>query len=380
MAAVEIVKLLSQAEVVTDSQYVLDSVEKIATGIPSAQLQMLPNGDLLKELQERLQLPTADYKWTKVRSHQKILPDQPLRQQIHAIGNEAADTAAKHARKTLAENITYVTLHDAQERASLQKKQYEMMIALNRHRAKLEQEAHSENPHGADDNTEQILHVHIDEEHVFLPTNREDLLRWSVWGEGMAKALVTWLRGLKWPSSAFQDAESEAQDDPGISWVELLLDFQQVTQTIFPMNFASRQQPMKLRTPSQHEGCHQGDMTMLGMVRSFQAATKQIEKILQQQLLPVKRKVVRTLYQMGAGHQPIGLAYRPKLWTPMQVQTTLEKYYIDHPRAWVFDDILTYQAEQPRIQIDWTTADVNLQDEEQRLRRLQLKLRERRQE
>ena len=192
------------------------------------------------------------------------------------------------------------------------------------------------------------------------------------------QALVTWLRGLKWPSTAFQSTLQMESDSPGISWVELMVDFQQAAQLVFPMNKAAKQQPQKLRTPTVHQGCHLGDMSMAAMVRSFQAAVKQAEKILAQPLIPPQRKVVRTLYQMGAGHQPVGIAFRPMLWQPLAVQRLLERYYTDHPRAWAFEEVITFEPGTPDIHVAWQEEErhPHLHGEDMRTKTLLRHLRE----
>ena len=356
-AAVEVIRHLDQAEVVTDSQYVIDSVEKINTGMTTHQLGQQPNCDLLLEMQTKLLQPEADFSWTKVRSHQSDLTGQSLREQLHAVGNEAADHAAKEARKTLADQTTFVPLHDFLEATEVQKQQYEMTLELNRHRTRLEDATKMEEIHEVDNDTEQILHVEILQCHEFEHTERSELLRWSTWGQGLAEALVVWLKGLKWPAEAFDDALSESLQSPGITWTEMLLDFQQTTQTLFPMNFAEKQKPQRLRTPSLHPDCHQGDMHMTGMTRSFQAAIRQQEKILDMKLLPTRRKVVRSLYQMGAGHQPVGIAVRPILWNPNKVQTMIQTYFAQHPRSWMIEGILMFEQAEAQISIQWSPAE-----------------------
>ena len=369
-AAVEVVTILSMAEIVTDSQYVIDSVSRIETGTPTNQLRMMPNGDLLVEMQTALQKPDADYVWTKVRSHHA---GQTQQQKLHAAGNEAADYAAKQTRKDLADTIHHVPDADIPERRALQARQYDMMVDLNYQRAKLEKGNQQGDQKHLDLDHEQTLHVEVDNPHLFPLTNREESIQWSTWGAGLAQALHTWLKGLRWPSSAFTEQAMNEQDSPGVSWLELLLDFQQAIQIIFPMNFAPRPQAPKLRTPTPHRDCHQADMHMTGMIRSFQAAIKQLEKILNQVLMPERRKVVRTLYMLGSGHQPIGLAARPVLWKPIQVQQTLTQHYAMNPRTWTFEEPLTFTTEEPTIRVHWTEAekDPSAHDEHLRTRELQ---------
>ena len=379
-AVVEVTAYVTKAEIVTDSQYALDSVEKILTGMTKAELCNQPNGDLLLELQERLADQTRDYIWTKVKSHQTEIGNQPIRKQLYAVGNEAADVAAKEARRILADATSFVTKQELQERREFQRRHYEMAVALNKQRPKLDASTTAKNP-DMDPETEQILHVEIAMPHEFEADERDMLLQWSTWGPGLMKALVTWLRGLQWPTEAFEPQAQKEFASPGISWVELLLDFQQAAQLVFPMNMAKHQQPQKfweLRTPTLHQGCHLGDMNMAAMIRSFQAAIKQAEKILNRPMIPSQRKVIRTLYQMGAGHQPIGIAVRPKLWKPLEVQRLLESYYTDHPRAWTFEEVITFEPEEPAISMTWQEEErqPHLFEEELRTKHLLRRLRE----
>ena len=226
-------------------------------------------------------------------------------------------------------------------------------------------------PAGAlpDPGHEQILY---ESPHAFPPSDREALIQWSIWGAGLATALLQWLRGLQWPSTAFSDEPPGEQDNPGVSWLELMLDFEQAAQVIFPMNFAERQQQPKLRTPTIHQNCHHADMHMTGMLKSFQAAIKQIEKLLQQSLMPERRKVARTLCMLGSGHQPLGVAIRPVMWKPVQVQSTL-----DHPRTWTFEEPLTFSVEEPAIRVQWTNEErePEAHDEHMRAKKMQQHLR-----
>ena len=159
-AAVEVVLHIRMAEIVTDSQYVLDSVEKIRAGMTSPELCNHPNGDLLLELQKCLDDPARDYLWTKLRSHQTDIRNQPLRDQLFAVGNEAADVAAKEARKILADNTTFLTKEEILDSRDLQKRQFELAVALNRQRTKLEAASTAKTQEN-DLETEQILHVEV---------------------------------------------------------------------------------------------------------------------------------------------------------------------------------------------------------------------------
>ena len=364
---------LSQADIVTDSMYVIDAVQTLSSGISEADILNYPNGDLLMAMSANLNNPAKKFWLHKVKSHQDLQPTMDPRDLLFALGNEAADHAAKEARQVLADGVRYEKQEEAMKDFSFLEAHYELCVSLNRVRVQLEGKKPKQNEVKQTD-LHQMLAVQIDEPYVMqVPDFPPPWLAYSLWGQGLSEALLTWLLGLKWPSDAFEQDSTMDKLDPGITWLELLLDFQQTTQSIFSQNRAKRAQPLQLVTPTIHEDCHEGDMHMFSMIRGFQTAIAHLSKLADCSFIPPARKTVKTLYCMGAGHQPKGVAVRPELWHPEEVQHILTNFFRANPRTWTFPEILKFSAAEPKIVIAWTSNERQPRHEEGQLRRLRLK-------
>ena len=355
MAVLELVLTVDAGHVISDSQYVLDMAAAIQRGEPVEFLKQKPNGDLLERLAARLCSPDVNFVFSKVSSHQELHSDMSDETLLHALGNEAADKAAKQARVDLADAVKFHKIDEALQHRSMVQEHYELCLAINRKRLTLESCAETEVGKTGQEQVEELFRVQT-ENLIYPPppVHAEDILKWSLWGEGLTEALWLWLQGLQWPPEAFADAGRSSVLDPGISWIEMLLDFQQTTQIVFPMNTGERGKPLQLISPTIHQHAHLGDHSLAATVKCFQAALAHISRLLGSPVIPKQRKTTKTLYAYGAGHYPQGIAWRPCLWNQAQMQHFLQEHFKKHPRTWTFPDMPQFLADVPKITVRWT--------------------------
>ena len=368
-AVCDTMRLLPKAEIVTDSMYVIDAVQQIRSGVTEIQLLNQPNGDILKDMAKQLRMPGKQFILHKVKSHQDLHQTMTAEDVIFALGNEAADQAAKEARTLLADQTRFVRLPDAIEDVHFLEAHYELCVDIGKARVKIEKQKSSP-PTDQPQEDRQMFHVEFDHPYSLRWIESDDTwIEFSLWGPGLTKALWTWLRGLTWPREAFEQTQPLNLLSVGITWLELLLDFQQATQIIFPQNIGERGKFLQLVTPTLHDTCHEGDMHMPAMLKAFQSAIAHLTKLSGRTLIPSGRKVVKTLYNLGAGHQPTGISVRPQMWHQDEILRTLTQHYQTNPRSWNFPGILKYKEAPPSLPIEWTMHEKQPRPDEGLLRK-----------
>ena len=106
------------------------------------------------------------------------------------------------------------------------------------------------------------------------------------------KRLHAWLSLLKWP-----DAEQE--NDPGITWFEMLLNFRVVTQSTVPVNLGTAQRPIHA-LPEQSEVARLTPKSWKRELHSFEASLRTLRLILNGPIFPCEpMRLCRSLQWCG---------------------------------------------------------------------------------
>lgn len=346
---VQVIQCSKQVEIVTDSQYVMDMHQRLLTQPDVAGLQALPNFDLLSRLHTLQRQPGYNVTLTKVSSH-KLAPGPPTWLRLLQLGNEAADHAAKMARRQLVDTCMQVPLsHHIEERQRVTA-QFSLCYDLGCLRKNLLQSTAEPTTATRPLDPDQVLD---DSELHEFPTRlwQTTLLRYSLWGEGFSAGIIYWATHLQWPRDSFHTDKPDTVT-AGVTWMELLLDCQYTLQLQWPHSTVCSKQPPVLRHPGLH-GVNQVDIPFTWNLSNFRRALRHLEELLQIQLLPKARGTVNSLYRLGARGHKKGIPWRPQLCNPAEVEKSLREYFRQHPSCTQFrhqPDMVQLPA---KFQVHW---------------------------
>lgn len=365
---VRVLQSCPRVEVVTDSQYVIDQHAMLLQQDQIGSCQAMPNYDLLQQLHALQRQPGYDVVLTKVKSHQ-LQSGPPTWSRLLQLGNEAADQAAKEARKSPVATCRQVPLQHHQEERQRVQAQFALCYDVGCLRKQLLAKV---SPEARDPDPSQATPVlQYDDTHAFPPgLHLSPLLRYSLWGEGFSAGILYWATHLKWPSGSFLTDKADVAS-PRVTWMELLLDCQLPLQLYWPHSIVSSKYPPVLRYPA-HHGVHQVDIPFSWTLSNFRRAMRHLEDLLQISLLPRSRGTVNSLYRVGARGHKKGIPWRPQLCCPQEVEQTLKAYFTEHPRCTQFRHQPQLLERTPHFVVNWTPAEVSYDPQigKKRLQRL----------
>ena len=345
----QVVRHCSQVEIVTDSQYVIDQHQKLLQMTNIALAQAQPNFDLLQQLYAIQRTPGYDVTLTKVASHQ-LHNGPPTWQRLLQLGNEAADQAAKEARKQLVETCRQVPPAHYREERTRVVDQFALCFDIGCLRKNILQSTTEDS--SATAVSAGILGPPEGPFHVFPPDlHQVPLLRFSLWGSGFSAGILYWATQVRWPIDSFNTDISEVAT-AGVTWMELLLDCQHVLQLHWPHSTVSSKHPPLLRHPGLH-GVNQVDIPFTWNLSNFRRAIRHLEDLLQVKLLPTARATVNSLYRLGARGHKKGIPWRPILCCPMEVERSLQQYFREHPHCSQFRHQPILHHRPPMFTVHW---------------------------
>ena len=182
------------------------------------------------DLVERLWIATrhGNPQLLKAKAHVRQLSGLPDLELYHAMGNHLADQTAVSTCKFLQPEVVKLSedmFADLQQDGHHLKRLYQVFLQLRLHFAQLQQHDMERQRH-PELRTEQrpspadILSGWEVQSPWRPPDYGVRLLGFCAWGSDFATAVVAWMSQVSWPDTATVHAE-----DPGISWIELVLSF-----------------------------------------------------------------------------------------------------------------------------------------------------------
>jgi hypothetical protein len=182
------------------------------------------------DLVERLWIATrhGNPQLLKAKAHVRQLSGLPDLELYHAMGNHLADQTAVSTCKFLQPEVVKLSedmFADLQQDSHHLKRLYQVFLQLRLHFAQLQQHDMERQRH-PELRTEQcpspadILSGWEVQSPWRPPDYGVRLLGFCAWGSDFATAVVAWMSQVSWPDTATVHAE-----DPGISWIELVLSF-----------------------------------------------------------------------------------------------------------------------------------------------------------
>lgn len=153
----------------------------------------------------------------------------------------------------------------------------------------------------------------------------EQIVYASKWGVTFAELVLKWLQTLAWPIG-----DAPGPDDPGITWVELTINFWLCTQQtiLMPLQRGNATEYVDYAAISGWlpEQCQFSDF-----VHQFQQCVLRLESLSASNLLPARtRQLIGTLYQLGAGVFKRGFLHRPMLPLTEQTINVLVQYIAEN--------------------------------------------------
>ena len=317
---------------VTDAQYVLKIVHRITVSGLAWTSYRTKHLDLIQELYE-LWDPHRFFIF-KVKSHQNPHKISSFPALWNALGNSCADTGATMALKHLPPSIFQLhrdlKLWIVRERNWLIDV-FKYVLALNRARIplvnNLDQVLHEDSPNVIQSDMrmprgafgEDAFHILTN----FQPSHYVSIcteltipplptLQLFLQGARLALALFEWLRLLYWPPDLNEDYLCE--DDWGISWVELFINFVQTTGCHFPIKISGTGYNMKQVAFLSSEGLllPKSKRSLASQVVCFQRGITALRTLSPGVWFPTfKKNRVTSLKHLGWDIQVTGIPCRP---------------------------------------------------------------------
>ena len=236
MAGAVALDVSKNLHLVVDSQYTLDLLKLVQTLPSPLPLCNHDNYDIIEQIWSKMRYHSHEsLSFEKIKSHQDIQPDMSCTTIFKIWGNAHADEAAKLATTQdlpgFKEMHGHIVQHDAYYNKVL--KSYYLFITEV---VALFQTAFNKIP----DNTTVPCVDRFDALNMWpkercvcpvMPDFSPDLVKCMYFTETYTRRLITWLCKIQWPPQ-------KQSDDPGVSYLELFLDFYLATRSLPPVNVA----------------------------------------------------------------------------------------------------------------------------------------------
>eukprot|EP00438_Fugacium_kawagutii_P014349 Skav202498 [mRNA] locus=scaffold32:141161:145471:+ [translate_table: standard] len=309
LATIQAHQASPEATVVTDSSYAVHCHSLVKATPYVHTLHARRNFDLLQRLhrlywEQRHHLPVA-----KIKSHQQLPPvAHPDFEDI--LGNQVADATAVAAHASMSSDLLAQfqdVRHHHEEASELLKGQFALRQALAELRIRLIQ---PEVQYGDPSAHKDQLYAHAVQEgwSYEAPQDEADAVLASRYGYQYSHALMQWLATLRWPSQP-----EDAPLPTGITWIEMAVNFQLVTQRGLPLNVGTNRAP-RFACPGDLQALDRGAYTFDMEVNAFRHSVEHLEFLTGTAVIPqVSRQRVRSLQLLYGGPIRHGLPLRPQL-------------------------------------------------------------------
>eukprot|EP00438_Fugacium_kawagutii_P008120 Skav222141 [mRNA] locus=scaffold1181:1085966:1091954:- [translate_table: standard] len=314
-------------ELVIDSQYSLDLVERVISNpVPSA-YRHLQNYDLVLILIQLLSsVQHRNIRLRKVKSHLTVDDSHSAAMVLDILGNAFADETAKLCVQHHSSAMDDVQV--SVDNASIQ--QFRTMCLLQQFQVAVAREFNK-----AWKSTPQVEVVDALSERVAklegwpvasvlqspVPVFTQSIRDACYFTSTYTWALVNWLAQLQWPQTL-------VEGDPGVTGIELYMSFQLYTGMVVPYNLAKEGHNVpQYVCAEQDPAVKMLPRTKIQELRVFEFSLKYAAKLFGQQLVPMHWKTtVRTLNILGnTRHSWAGFQRRPRFPGSQLVLETLSK-------------------------------------------------------
>ena len=327
------VESFSRGRVFSDSSLALHHVQCCKGASDLAQVQQLPDFDLVTRLFNCASLPRFSFRKVKAHIDPMTLPN--LQTVYQTLGNQLAnDKAIQSCWHLLPEIVDeYWRLHIQYE---LEKERleeyYRFLLELFQRRVHLDR-----------NNADNQAHIdvlsqkaRIDYFNIFcdwtvlstwhMPPCRVQQFSEGTWGRSLTTAVMQWLQLCQWP-----DGTPDSRDTFGVTWMELTTSFVLYIGQWLPLKRPTGHGSEQLVNFDDTNLAEVYNVTFSEQVRGFCQLFGQANDLALSDLWPkLPRGLVRSAYLLGAPTQPAGVRMRPNFPYQQQVCSVLKKYYRQH--------------------------------------------------
>ena len=312
------------AAIVTDSAYVLQVRQKLLKVTDIRMLHLDKNYDLLKRWWSSLQTKHTSAQVIKVKAHQTVQTSDPdltfLRQ-----GNAMADEAAKLVNKQLMPDYLKSLDQSYAEWTVFQRlliQQYNMRFEMAMKRVQLLRQQELR-PKADTCGLQWFAQYEVEEPRIFsIPEEAFQHIHASHWGTTFSGLLLDWLGTLEWPST-----EPSKTTAVGITWFELAVNFQIVSQQSIPVSIKMANGVKQHCWQFEDSTLEVEQFAYSDLIFSLQGCVKHLHYLLQLDLMPTnKTQKVRSLHLLGGNAFRMGFAARPALKYQSETMQSVQEY------------------------------------------------------
>ena len=316
------------AAIVTDSAYVLQVRQKLQRVTDIRTMHLEKNYDLLKQWWLSIQMKDSSAQVFKVKAHQTLQTSDPelafLRQ-----GNAMADEAAKIVNKSLLPDYLKSLEQSFTEWTVFKRlmiQQYNMRFEMSMKRVQLLRQQ-PVRPQADSCGLQWFVQYGVEEPRVFTPPEEAfSHIHASHWGTTFSGLLLDWLATLEWPA-----AEPSKTTAVGITWFELAINFQVVTQQSIPVSVKMANGTKQHCWQYEDSALDVEQFAYSDLIFSLQGSVKHLQYLLQLDLLPPhKTQKVRSLHLLGGNVFRMGFAARPVMKYQAETMQCVQQYLNRH--------------------------------------------------
>ena len=244
-------------------------------------------------------------------------------------GNSVVDEVAKMASSSLLPDFlsSWDSAYEATKiftRMLLQ--QYNMRYEMSMLRVQLDSQQ-SAKPRKDTCDLHWFCHYTVEEPQTFHPPEEAfQHIHASNWGTTFSGLLLDWLTTLMWPRT-----EPSKTSAVGITWFELAVNFQVVSQQTIPVNVQLPNGKKEHRWQFEDPELDTSQFAYSDLIFSLQGCVKHLQWLLQMDLIPTnKTQKVRSLYLLGGNVFRMGFASRPQMHYQTETMKCVQEYLNQH--------------------------------------------------
>jgi len=339
----------------TDAAYVMSVVKRLNDGASSFYDHKVANLDLILPL--RMGWSSSRFLVKKVKAHESIAMKVLVADRWNTLGNDVADTAAKHARSRefaeVVDMVRDVKAFDAQQHGRLVSV-FSYMAALSARMRDLNSKKTSGQPQQVVPLEEQLSGRRLLME--WCPENHSKVAKIQVepemfqaitCGNIFGSAVWDWIHTISWNDDV--SPVGRRSSDPGITWLELVVNFTLMTGMQVPLiyNRCGQIVSWMWHDDPQAEMLPKKARTVAAQVLIFAGVVRMLQSLSGSPILRGPRGEPSSLWHLGFRRKRNGFLRRPIL---MRHDETLEicSNYLQqcHP-AW--DDIFQFRTDKSLV-------------------------------
>eukprot|EP00438_Fugacium_kawagutii_P027321 Skav202721 [mRNA] locus=scaffold654:963827:967240:+ [translate_table: standard] len=313
-AVVCLCEWLDNIKIYVDAKAVLDVISRCQHAASEGELYDCEDLDLVLRLFRTL--PRGRYQFEKIQAHQDPggITDDLLRYRVlgNKQANDTAILASKHMYPQVVQQWTAMA-QDLVEQKDRLKDLFRLHLSLHEARAKQEQLDRQQDPDGEVATPPEDMLRKLQQWRISQPAPvgrlRIDGTSRSVLGPTLSKLFVHWAQQLRWPPD-----DEVPVGDPGITFMELAVNFMLFSGTYLPCRRAKRDGIMYYYLPSSQTDAEAQAVTLAEQGLFMSYIMHQMDQLRVPRLFPACAHVAcKSLYWLGAKQMSKGLCKRPEL-------------------------------------------------------------------